>query len=588
MAHERAGAHMRPLRVCIYARFSTDLQNDKSNAAQRRELREYAAQQLEGWTVTHEEEDAAKSGASRHQRPGLVRMMRAAEAGEFDVLLTEQPNRLARKLGEMGTLLEELKYARVRWFTRTVGEMDSMKMAFAGLTSESNLQELAHFTRRGLRECIEEGRTAGGLSFGYRLDRSRTRRNPKRGQVEILRGVLVTHPEEAAIVVRIYRLYAAGLSPKAIARMMNSEGIAGPRGRVWRPSTIHGNPTTGVGILNNELYIGRLVHGRRQYLLNPKTGRRGKAIMNPASALKVKEMPHLRIIDDDLWQQVKLRQAATRRAQRDGIDRARRPKYLFSKLTKCSECGGGFTTESRDELRCNNYRAAGPSVCTNSRVIKRVEVENRVLAALQQRFFTPGRLEEFSREYVAETNRLRAEYRARVSAAPRELEAVNRRSKQILELLLQDFRDEAWKDELRQIEIRRAELEATISAAKAEPTLPALHPKMADVFRHKIEQLAKALQHDDVEQRGLARQTLRGFIDRIVIPPGDGLLQVVGNLGEMLAAASGRDMSTLAAVAKAGCGGPQQIVPAALLGGSVNVKTLTFPTEVPDVRRSVG
>ena len=37
-----------------------------------------------------------------------------------------------------------------------------------------------------------------------------------------------------------------------------------------------------------------------------------------------------------------------------------------------------------------------------------------------------------------------------------------------------------------------------------------------------------------------------------------------------------------------GCGGPQQIVPAALLGGSVNVKTLAFLTEVPDVRCSVG
>jgi hypothetical protein len=34
--------------------------------------------------------------------------------------------------------------------------------------------------------------------------------------------------------------------------------------------------------------------------------------------------------------------------------------------------------------------------------------------------------------------------------------------------------------------------------------------------------------------------------------------------------------------------GPQQIVPAARLGGSVKTKTLTFPTEVPDVRRPLG
>ena len=31
---------------------------------------------------------------------------------------------------------------------------------------------------------------------------------------------------------------------------------------------------------------------------------------------------------------------------------ARRPLYLFSKLTRCAVCGGGFTLSSRDMLRC--------------------------------------------------------------------------------------------------------------------------------------------------------------------------------------------------------------------------------------------
>jgi hypothetical protein len=64
-------------------------------------------------------------------------------------------------------------------------------------------------------------------------------------------------------------------------------------------------------------------------------------------------------------------------------------------------------------------------------------------------------------------------------------------------------------------------------------------------------QLAAALEHD--AEHDAARQMLRGFIDRIVIPPGDGLLQVAGNLGEMLTAASGQ--TGAAAVAYVGCGG---------------------------------
>src|SRR5262245_12325867 len=60
--------------------------------------------------------------------------------------------------------------------------------------------------------------------------------------------------------------------------------------------------------------------------------------------------------------------------------------------------------------------------------------------------------------------------------APRELASINSRSKQILELLLNGFRDEAWKHELQRIEQRRTELEALIAAAQAEPSPPALHP----------------------------------------------------------------------------------------------------------------
>jgi hypothetical protein len=146
-------------------------------------------------------------------------------------------------------------------------------------------------------------------------------------------------------------------------------------------------------------------------------------------------------------------------------------------------------------------------------------------------------------------NRLRREHRAKLAEAPRERAALDRRSKEILELLLQGFRDESWKTELAQIEKRRNELTAIIDSAETDPPLPALHPHMAEVFRQKATTLAAALEED--EHKDAARLALRGFVDRIVIPPGDGLLQVVGNLGEMLTAAS----NGKAAVGYVGCGG---------------------------------
>ena len=87
----------------------------------------------------------------------------------------------------------------------------------------------------------------------------------------------------------------------------------------------------------------------------------------------------------------------------------------------------------------------------------------------------------------------------------------------------------AIKNELLTLEARKAAL----TTALAEPPLPALHPRMAEVFRQKATTLAAGLEHD--ERRDAARQALRGFLQSIIIPPGDGLLQVTGNLGSMLA-----------------------------------------------------
>jgi hypothetical protein len=117
---------------------------------------------------------------------------------------------------------------------------------------------------------------------------------------------------EAAIVERIFREYVAGIAPKAIAKRLNRDGIAGPFGGTWSPSTIHGNPKRGTGVLNNELYIGRLIWNRLRYVKNPDTGKRISRL-NPKAEWITKEIPSLRMVSDELWNAAKDRQSATRR-----------------------------------------------------------------------------------------------------------------------------------------------------------------------------------------------------------------------------------------------------------------------------------
>jgi hypothetical protein len=107
--------------------------------------------------------------------------------------------------------------------------------------------------------------------------------------------------------------------------------VPGPSGKAWGPSTIHGNRQRGTGILNNELYIGRLVWNRLRYVKDPETGRRVSRL-NPESGWIVQNVAGLRIVDQSLWEQVKARQGSLTAGQASGEapgywDR-RRPRYF--------------------------------------------------------------------------------------------------------------------------------------------------------------------------------------------------------------------------------------------------------------------
>ena len=320
-------------RVVIYARYSTDKQRGTSIDDQLRLCREFATRQKE-WTVFGTYPDPATSGASLLLRPKMQELLRDAKARRFDVVLAEGLDRLSRDQEDTAAVYKRLSFLGVRLVTVAEGQIGPMHVGFAGTKNAMYIDGVRREVRRSMHGQVERGKSAGGRCYGYRVDRSHFVSN-KWGEREPERGLLVIHPEEAGVVLRIFRSFAAGLSPKAIAKALNAEGIPGPRG-AWSPSTIYGHAGRGTGILNNELYVGRRVWNRQQYRKDPDTAKRVSR-PNLHSEWITKEVPELRIpgLDDALWEVVKTRQAATRQAMRNGMVEGQRPRYLFSKLTKC-------------------------------------------------------------------------------------------------------------------------------------------------------------------------------------------------------------------------------------------------------------
>ena len=499
-------------RAAIYARYSSDNQRDASIEDQLRLCREHA--QREGWQVVESYTDHAVSGASL-LRPGVQALLSDAQSGRFDVVLAESLDRLSRDQEDIAGVYKRMHFTDVRMVTLSEGEISELHIGLKGTMGALYLKDLADKTRRGLRGRVEAGKSGGGNSFGYDV----VTRVGDGGEVE--RGDRRINEAEAAVVRRIFTEYASGKSPKRIAHDLNADGVSAPSDRAWGPSTIYGNWRRGTGILNNEIYVGRLVWNRLRYIKDPDTGRRVSRL-NPESEWIVKDVPELRIVDDSLWERVKDRQQAVRETHKplqenNGLGARKRPRYLFSGLIKCGRCGGGCSTmSSSGRIGCSTARNKG--ICDNRLLIKRSEVEDRVLRAMREHLMEPELFAEYCEAYTRSVNEWRIEQRAGLVAKRSELERVDRQIGKIIDAIKEGYRTPGMKEELLGLEERKVALTNELETTDEPPAL--LHPTMAHEYRKRISALYEALQ--DEETRPQAAELVRTLIDRIVLTPNDG------------------------------------------------------------------
>ncbi|MCC1493558.1 recombinase family protein [Cognatishimia sp. F0-27] len=515
------------MKAALYARYSSDNQRDASIEDQLRICR--ARAEREGWTIIDSYTDRAISGASL-LRPGVQELISDALKGRFDVILAESLDRLSRDQEDIAGLYKRMRFAGVSIVTLSEGEVSELHIGLKGTMGALFLKDLADKTRRGLRGRVEKGRSGGGLCYGY--DVIRTADPDDRGEREI-------NPAEANVVRRIFRDYLSGQSSRTIAMTLNREGISGPQGKEWGPSTIHGNPKRGTGILNNELYIGRLVWNRLRYMKDPDTGKRVSR-PNPESEWVVQEVPDLRIVDQDLWDAVKKRQKSlsfdTSPTGSNPMNDRRRPKHLFAGLIKCGCCGGGYSLISKDLLGCAASRNKG--TCDNRLNIRRDALEASILNGLRKHLMSPELFNEFCSEFTREVNRLRIERGADLAGWRSELEKVDRELDKMVDAILQGFPPAKLKDKAEKLEARKSQLIELLDNADEPP--PLLHPNMAQMYQDRIAKLCENLQSE--EDRGAAVDVLRSLVDEINLVPENGELSIVlrGDLGAILRFAAGK------------------------------------------------
>ena len=158
-------------------------------------------------------------------RPGYQKMLEDARAGRFEVLVAEALDRLSRDQENIAGLFKQLSFAGVRLITLSEGEVGELHVGLKGTMNALFLKDLAQKTRRGLEGRVRQGKSGGGLCFGYDV----VRKFDAAG--EAVHGERRINEAEAAIVRRIFEEFANGRSPRAIAQSLNKDGIPVPPAR---------------------------------------------------------------------------------------------------------------------------------------------------------------------------------------------------------------------------------------------------------------------------------------------------------------------------------------------------------------------
>ena len=519
--------------AAIYARKSTD-QNlpdeEKSVTRQIERARAYAAER--GWTVADEHvySDDGISGAEFLKRPGFLALMNALRPrSPFQRLVTMEQSRLGRSQDEVPYALKRITDAGVRIFSYlTNSEMkresasDRFMIHAIAFVDDMAREQSRERTRDALRRKAERGHVAGGLLYGYRNVRE---------EGHVTRAIV---PDEAEIIIRIFREIAAGAGYLKVAQMFNAEGVPGPRRSPWAASSIR-------AMVFNPLYRGQLVWGRTRWA--DQGGTKRKLDVRDAAAWVTVPVPALRIIDEALWTAVHRRLAQGRAVYltRTGGQAWGRPtnptasKYLLTGLLRCQHCGGGVHVSKQSGRRgqglwlyyvCARQRTRGIA-CPGSLRVPMAAVDDAILDLVGQTLLSPERITAAVRAAAARLTAKPADGRTQRARLTRELRTLDQEIARYAEAIATAGPLPSLLEALRSRERRKAALEGELGALDALERTAAVVDDVA--VTAELRALCADWRARLAEDPPIAQQIVRKFLtERLAVERTPGGVRLTG------------------------------------------------------------
>ncbi|WP_370644835.1 recombinase family protein [Microvirga sp. ACRRW] len=516
-------------RGVLYGRFSTNYQHDESVEDQFRLCRKFINDK--GIDVVNTYEDRGISGATIAARPGIQKLLKAAENKEFDYIVVESLSRLSRSMRDMNLIADRLKFLGIEiWAVNSGGRVDTVQIGVLGLVAQMQREETAKMVKRGMEPKAATGKNMGGRAYGYRV--------PKFAEGVSHTGMLEIYEPEAKFIRRIFDEFISGRTPRQIAYGLNEDNVPPPRGKQWNASTINGNGQRGCGILRNEKYIGRLVWNKNRMLLDDRSGKRiSRANHLNEQVIANGSIPA--IVSVEVFNKAQaIIEAKARKQAVNGFTRA--PKRLLSGKLRCGACGGGMSILGKDRtgrvrIRCTNHAESGTCPAPKTHYLDTLEQE--VLALLRNALQEPKRIQRFVDEYQKERRRLIGASLSERSRVERRLGELHRTINRLTDMMVEGQGDMRVLDNrIKEAAAERDQFEAKLEVLKEEAPDLKIEPHPTLVKRHLdiLVRLQPFLEHG-AQANDPDLMIIRELIENVVVNS-DRTLQIVGRLDALTGA----------------------------------------------------
>ena len=294
----------------LYMRVSTDDQVREGFSLPEQKERLEAFCKFKGYEIIDYYKDPGISAKTGNYRPEFERLKEDIKKKKINTIVALKLDRITRSIydwEELITFLDEndayLDCANDEINTTTAnGKMISRLLMSV---SQNEIERTSERTKIGLAGAIKQGHIPHKAPLGYKHEDKK----------------LVIDYTTKDVVERIFELYHNGMSYQKISTLFNKEEVLGKTN--WRDSSI-------VAILENEIYKGDFVHGKRT--------------KHPTYYENVVEP----IISKEMWEECQVQK------KKNSKSYMRTLTYLFLQKLKCPKCsrilGGKATTKKNGNV----------------------------------------------------------------------------------------------------------------------------------------------------------------------------------------------------------------------------------------------